>query len=76
MDCIVHRVAKGQTRLGDFHFSFFYEWVSAAVCGRSLVAVHRLLTAVASTAAEHGPEACGRGSCGSQRGFSKCGAWA
>ena len=59
MDCIVHGVAKGQTRLGDFHFSFFYEWISAAVCGCSLVAVHRLLIAVASTAAEHGTEACG-----------------
>ena len=59
MDCIVHGVAKGQTRLGDFHFSFFYEWISAAVCGCSLVAVHRLLIAEASTAAEHGTEACG-----------------
>ena len=76
MDCIVHGVTKGWTRLGDFHFPFFYEWVSAAVCGCSLVAVHRHLIAVASTASEHGPKACGLNSCGPQRGLSRRGAWA
>ena len=35
MDCIVHRVAKSQTRLSDllFHFSFRIDWFDLALQG-------------------------------------------
>ena len=37
MDCIVHGVAKSQTRLSDFHFSYFSfsyveTWIDLRVC--------------------------------------------
>ena len=33
MDCIVHGVAKSQTRLSDFHFHCFY-WASLWLSGK------------------------------------------
>ena len=69
-DCIVHGVAKGLTRLSDFHFSFIDEGASGAVCGRSLVAAHRLLIAVLLLPWSTGSRHVGFSSCGSQRGLS------
>ena len=49
-----------------FFFFFWLHWVFVAACGLSLVAASGLLTAVTSLVAEHGLQAHGLSSCGTQ----------